>query len=51
MKCVEFEWELNEMWVVIVKINIEVDYEFSNDFIKIFNEVDDKIIFFMSFFW
>lgn len=40
------------MRVEFVKINIEVDYEFSIDFCKIINLVDDfEIILFMKLFW
>lgn len=35
----------------IVKTNIEVDHELSNDFTKILDEADDKITPFMSLFW
>ena len=36
---------------VIVKTNIEVDHELSNDFTNILDEADDKITPFMSLFW
>ena len=51
LKCAELEQELNEMRAAIVKTNIEVDHELSNDFAKIFDEADDKITPFMSLFW
>ena len=51
LKCAELERELNEMRAAIVKTNIEVDHELSNDFTKILNEADDKITPFMSLFW
>ena len=51
LKCAELEQELNEMQAAIVKTNIEVNHELSNDFTKILNEADDKITPFMSLFW
>ncbi|PFX28007.1 hypothetical protein AWC38_SpisGene7249 [Stylophora pistillata] len=51
LKCAELEQELNKMRAAIVKTNIEVDHELSNDFAKIFDEADDKITPFMSLFW
>ena len=35
----------------VVKTNIEVHHELSNDFTKILDEADDKITPFMSLFW
>ena len=51
LKCAELERKLNEMRAAIVKTNIEVDHELSNDFTKILNEADDKITPSMSLFW
>ena len=51
LKCAELERELNEMRAAIVKTNIEVDHELSNDFTKILDEADNKVTPFMSLFW
>lgn len=34
-----------------MNFSLEVDYEFSNDFISIFENFDERIIFFMNLFW
>lgn len=39
------------MCVELEKLSMEIDNEFSNDFVKIFDFVDIKIILFMKLFW
>lgn len=52
LQCAELERELNEMRAEIVKTNIEVDHELSNDFSKILNSADDaEVTPFMKLFW
>lgn len=56
LRCAELERELNEMRAEIVKTNIEVDHELSNDFSKIltvttrFVNYSHKINFFQTSF-
>ena len=52
LQCAELERELNEMRAELVKTNIEVDHELSNDFSKILNSADDaEITPFTRLFW
>ena len=52
LKCAQLEQELTEMRTEILKSNIEVDHQLSNDLTSIFEEAnDDKITPFMNLFW
>lgn len=52
LQCAELERELNWMRAELVKTNIEVDRELSNDFSKIFISADDsEITPFVKLFW
>lgn len=51
LKCTELERELHEMRAEIMKTNIEVDHQLSNDFTSILDESDSEITPFMNLFW
>lgn len=51
LRCAELERELAEMRTEIIKSNIEVDHELSNDFTRILDENDENVTPFMNLFW
>jgi len=51
LRCAELERELNEMQSELLKSNVEVDQELSDDFTQIIDSADSRITPFMNLFW
>ena len=51
LRCAELERELNEMQSELLKSNVEVDQELSDDFTQILDSADSRITPFTNLFW